>query len=298
MRDVALVARFEVLRAIRTWRALALLVVYAIAAGGATWMFTRAIGELENALAVQLGVGTTQVPGTMLAELVESEYWLRALTVLTGDPALAREWVDVPPLAVFGLWFGFLVVPFFAASAAAECVAIDVQSRAIRWEAQRTGRLELILGRFVGQLALTTIATSLAMVVVWAVGMLGMVGNEPVPLAAWLASFLPRVWAFGVPFAALGAGVSQLTTSPAWARVLALAGTAGSWVAYGVGVSYGLGRSAYAVVADVYLPLLPQAWLRGLWEPGPGWWVSAVACGSLGAAALVVGFVRFSQRDL
>lgn len=296
MRDVLLVARFEVLRAIRTWRALALLVLYAIASGGATWMFTRFVGMLENTLASQLGVAATETPGTMLAELVKSELWREALRNLVGSARLADILVSVPPLAVFGLWFSLLLVPFFAASASAECVAIDVSTRAIRYEAQRTGRLELVLGRFVGQLGLNALAALVAIVAVWVVGVTCMVGNDPVALAGWLLLYAPRGWVFGVPFTALGTTASQLTASAAWARVIALAGTAGSWVAYGL--VRAARREPYASIADVVGPLLPQSWLQGLWEPGAGWLVSAGACVGLALACFAVGYIRFAGRDL
>lgn len=66
MRDIWLVARFEVLRAIRTWRAVALLVLYAVASGGAAWLFTKFVGLMENTLADQLHVARTTTPGAML----------------------------------------------------------------------------------------------------------------------------------------------------------------------------------------------------------------------------------------
>jgi ABC-type transport system involved in multi-copper enzyme maturation permease subunit len=296
MRDVLLVARFEVLRAIRTWRAVALLVLYGIAAGGAGWLFVRFVGFMENNVADQLGVARTHVPGSMLQSLVHSSLWREVLKNLTGSSDLVDSLIEVPPLAIFGLWFGFLVVPFFAASASAECVAIDVQSRAIRYEAQRTGRLELVLGRFAGQLALTAGAVGLASLVLWVVAMGFMAGNEPVGLAVALLAYAPRTWLFGVPFVALGTSASQITSSPAWARVLALGGTAGSWVAYGLARS--ADHAPWTWLADAVTPLLPQGWIRGLWEPGIGWAPAAIACAGLGLAGLAVGFARFSRRDL
>ncbi|MEQ1500799.1 MAG: ABC transporter permease subunit [Myxococcota bacterium] len=297
MRDILLVASFEVRRAIRTWRAVALLVLYAVASGGGAWMFTRFVWLLENTLAEQLHVAKTRVPGAMLAQLVKTDTWREVLTGMTGSPELVDALSPVPPLALFALWFGFLVVPFFAASASAECLAIDVNSRAIRYEAQRTGRLELVLGRFVGQLALTTVAAVGALVVVWIVGMTAMVGNAPLGLAGWLGWYLPRTLAFGVPFVAIGVAASALTASPAWARLLAVGATAGSWVAFGL-ARWAEDEGKYVVLADVALQVLPQGWLRGLWHPGAGWLASAIACVALGGVLVALGYVPFSRRDL
>jgi hypothetical protein len=297
VRDVWLVGRFEVLRAIRTWRAVALLVLYGVASGGAAWLFTKFVGLLENTVAEQLGVAKTTTPGAMLGELVASDTWREVLEAMTGSPQLVETLVQIPPLAAFNLWFGFLVVPFFAASASAECIAIDVQSRAIRYEVQRTGRLELVLGRFFGQLALTAAATAMSVAVVWTVGMTFMVGNPPLALAGWLALFAPRTWLFGVPFVAMGVAASQLTSSPAWARVLAIGGTAGSWVLFGI-ARWIEAETSWAILSDIALQLLPQGWLRGLWEPGFAWLGSAIACVALGGAVITAGYLRFSRRDL
>jgi hypothetical protein len=297
VKDVLLVARFEVHRAVRTWRALAMLVLYAVASAGAAWVFVELVGALENNLASQLGVARTETPGAMLNELVTSSLWRDVLEALTGSPHLVDALIPVPPLALLNLWFGFLVVPFFAASASAECIALDVQSRAIRFEAQRTGRLELVAGRFVGQLVLTTLAALVSVGVVFAVGCSRMIVADPLALLGWLLWYVPRTLAFGVPFVGLGVAASQLTSSPAWARVMAVGGVAGTWVALGL-AQYGEHRPGWATLSDVVLQLLPQGWLRGLWEPGAGWLLPAVACCALGGAALAVGFLRFQSRDL
>jgi hypothetical protein len=297
VRDVVLVARFEVLRAVRTWRAVALLALYGIASGGAAWLFTRLVWVLENTVARQLGVAETEVPGAMLDRLVASETWREVVGAMTGAPHLVERIVQIPPLAMFDLWFGFLLVPFFAASASAECLAIDVQSRAIRYEALRTGRLELVLGRFAGQLFLTSAATLLSVIVAWAVGLGFMVVERPLELLSWLLAFAPRAWAFSVPFVAIGVAASQVTASPAWARVLALGGTAGSWTLFGL-ARWAEAEGWLPIASDLALQLLPQGWLRGLWEPGAGWLASAGACLALGGAILSLGYVRFARRDL
>jgi hypothetical protein len=297
IRDVGLVAGFEVMRAVRTWRAVALVAIYAVASGGATWSFTRFVGALENSLAGQLGVAGTEVPGELLSELVKSPIWRDILEAMSGSPHLVDALVTIPPLALFNLWFGFLIVPFFAASAASECVVLDVQSRAIRYEAQRTGRLEIAVGRFVGQLGLTALASAFATLVAYVVGLSFMRGHDPLGLAAALLFNLPRTWLFGVPFVALGAGASLVTGSPAWARVLAVGAASASWITYGV-ARWAEDHDRWALATDIALPLLPQGWLRGLWEPGPGWLVSGAACAGIGCAIVAAAFLRFAKRDL
>lgn len=297
MRDIYLVARFEVLRAIRTWRALALLVLFAVASAGSSFLFVKFIGLIENSVADQMGVPKTKVPGAMLNTLVESDTWREIVQSMVGADHLVEFILQIPPLATFNLWFCFLLVPFFAASASAECIAIDVHSRAIRYEALRTGRIELVVGRFIGQVVLTGAATFTSVLVVWGVGLGFMVIDAPLELGGWLLWFSVRAWAFSIPFVGIGVAASQITSSPSWARVLAVGGTAGTWVAFGI-ARWAEGRDRFAIVADIVLQILPQGWMRGLWEPGGAWLASAVAIVSLGAAFTSVGYLRFAGRDL
>ncbi|MCB9668655.1 MAG: hypothetical protein H6736_03680 [Alphaproteobacteria bacterium] len=296
LRDILLVGRFEVLRAVRTWRAMALFLLYGIAYGGASYLAVMILHALENQVAKQLMVATTTKPGALLDKLVESEMFAEIVVAATGNEALVEMVKDVPPLAIFGMWLGLLLIPFFAASSAAECIAIDMGNRALRFEALRTGRLEILLGRFVGQLALTGVATFLALGVVWSVGTLFMVGHTPFSLALWLLTLTSRAWWFSIPFAGLGVAASAITTSPAWARVMAIGATGASWIALGFARYFEGGD--YGILADVMLQLLPQGWMRMLWEPGLGWLPAALVMVALGLAMAGVGHARFASRDL
>lgn len=295
LRDILLVSRFEVLRAIRTWRALALIMLYLVASAGGAWIFVQLLGEMENSIATAMGVPTTDTPGTMLAELMASDSYHRLVSAFTGSEAMADQLVSVPPLAMWHMWLGLLLVPFFAASASAESISIDLSSRALRYEALRTGRLELVLGRAMGQVILTGMATIVSIIAVWFVGMWFMVGNSPVGLAWALMSLSLRAWIFGLPFVGIGICCSQLTASSAWARVLAIGGTAGTWI--GFGFMRWVETTWAAPVADAMLQVLPQGWMRGLWG-SPDWMLSSLVCLALAGAAGSLGYLRFAGRDL
>lgn len=295
LRDIALVARFEVLRAVRTWRAIALFLLYAVSTCGAAYLFVQLIGVMENALARQLGVAETRVPGAMLQELIQSDSFRSMIVAMAGSEQAADQVLGIPVLAIYNLWLGFILIPFFAASTSAESVAIDAGSRALRFEVLRTGRLELVLGRYLGQVALTGMATLLAVGGVFVVGMLAMRGNAALPLIFWLSWLSLRTWFFSMPFVGVGLATSQLTTSPAWARVLAVGLTAGSWLVYGL--LRWTEQTRWAVLADFGLQVLPQGWMRLMWEP-TGWAVAAGVCAALGVVATLGGYVRFAGKDL
>lgn len=295
LRDVLLVARFDLLRAMRTWWALALFLLYALATTGAAWSFSGLVWAMESALAKQLHVPQTERPGAMLQQLVESDSFRSVLESMVGSDAAAEQLLQVPVLAIFNLWFAFAAMPFFAAMASSECLSGDLASRAIRYEALRTGRLELVAGKYLAQLVLTGIATVLSVVGVLAVGLGWMVGNDPIELTGWLLWLSLRAWFFSMPFVGIGVATTQITTWPMLSRVLALMATSGTWAAY-VGILW-MEDTRAAFLADLLVQVLPQGWMHQMWEP-VGWVVPAVVCAVLGPVFALVGYVRFATRDL
>jgi len=296
-RDTALIALFELKRALRSWRALAFTTLYAVSTAGAAYLFIGLLRVFENETATQLGVPKVEYPGAMTHRLIESSSFRDLMEVMVGRPEILDDVLSQPLLAVFHLWICFALVPFFAASACTESIAGDVRTRAIRFEALRVGRLELVMGRFIGQVFLTAVASAVAMLAVWAVSLAYMYVDAPLGLGVALIWSAARGWVFGLPFVGLGLLCSQLTTSTAWARVLATVGTAGTWVAFGV-ARWGEGGRLW-LVWDLLIGLLPQGWATGLWEPTlVSVASSTMALSALAIAAVATGFVRFYGRDL
>lgn len=294
--DTALIARFELLRAIRSWTALAVVLMYLIANVGGAYLFIRVLGQLESSLADQLHVATTQWPGSMTEQLRNSKQMMSMLDTLVGSHATAAALIDRPFLAVFQLWQGIVLIPFLAATTAAESISSDVRTRAIRFEVIRTGRAEVVAGRMLGQIGLCLVATCVSLIGVWILGLATMAPQDPLALAWGMVELGLRAVVFAVPFTGLGIAASELTASPAWARVLALGGTASSWVTYWI--LSAMSERPWTYVADTLLPVMPQSWLQGLWQPAAGLATSMAACVGLGAVIAALGFVRFARRDL
>lgn len=296
LRDIWLVARFELLRNLRTWRALALTLLYIIVMGGGAYVFTRFVGTLENALAETLMVPQTEVPGAMLDKLMREDSLRGPLGAMIGDPALLDSVLQWPVLTIFHLWMGMLLVPFLAASTSAESIVLDTQSRAVRFECLRTGRVELVTGRFVGQLLLLMAATLLSVGATWTVGMVYMVGNDPWILASHLIWLTPRLWVVALPFIGLGLAASQATESANMARVVAIVVTLLSLILCKRAEQ--MLKRGGGIAWDVILQLMPWNWMDGMWRPGAGWLVEGGVLILLGFAAMAMGLPVFLKRNL
>lgn len=300
VRDVILVAHFELMRAVRTWQALALIALYLVASVGAALLFIGLLSILEAQIADGLAVQRTRFPGAMTERLIESGELFRMLSSMVGDEDAVRAILKWPVLALFHTFMGLRMVPFLAAMTASEALAGDVASRAVRFELVRTGRLELVMGRFVGQAVLAGMAIACSVFAVWITGLLLMVGQSPLELLGALCLFSVSVWVFSLPFVGVGVGCSQLTSSPAWSRVLAIALCACGWVGYTVlwSVSDQVVQWIPAPILDLVLMLFPFEWRDDLWTSGLAWWASAGIMVGMGLVAVGLGAVRFARRDV
>lgn len=297
VRDIWLIARFELVRNLRTWRALALSLMYIIVMGGGAYMFTRFIGTLEGALASTLMVPTTETPGAMLDKLIHDDSLRRPLGAMIGQGDDVLDYVLTwPVLAIFHLWAGMILVPFLAATTSAESIVLDTANRAVRFECLRTGRVEFVVGRFVGQLLLLIAATTLSVSATWAVGMIYMVGNDPWTLFSSLLEVTPKLWLISLPFIGLGLAASQTTSSANMARVVAIISTVLSLILY----KYAENKlkQGGGVHWDVVLQLMPWNWVDGLWQPGLAGVSDAVVLILLGFTAMGAGLPVFLRRDL
>ncbi|MBT3220961.1 MAG: ABC transporter permease subunit [Proteobacteria bacterium] len=294
--DTWLVARFELLRNLRTWRAIALCTLYTVATTGGAYIFTRILLAFENTAAGALGVPTTKKPGTMTKEIVDNPEMQAMFREMLPSSDLVDYVMSWPLLTTYHLWFALAFIPFLAASTAGECVATDRGTGAIRFECLRTGRVEVVAGRFIGQAFLMAVAALLAVAGTWCVGMLAMVGNNPVTLLFSLILVTPRVVVCTLPFLAIGVAFSQVTTSPNLARVLAIGTVMGTWIVGGIATIF-KGGDWWMIWSFVEL-VLPQQWMGQLWSPLPDMLPGMMVLLLLSVGYASLGFVFFGRADL
>lgn len=296
LRDAGLIAWFHLRRALRTRSAVVLALANALIAGGGAWFFTRVLLELERAAARTLRVPETKRPGAMLDTLREQDQLSDILRPLVGSDELLEWALQLPVLTPIHFWLALGVMPFLAVALGAETVAPDVRDRSLRYELVRTGRLELLLGRFAGQALLLGLATVVAAGGTWLISATVMVQQPLLAQAASLLGLTPRLWLWALPFLGLGVAASQLTGNVNVARALGLGAALASWIGFGILQSpWG---EEHPVLVDLVEPLLPQGWMMDLWGPGLGWWSSGLVLGALGVVFALLAWPVFGRRNL
>lgn len=297
LRDALAVASFHVRRARRTRTLLALCVVYVLTAGGVAWIFRTVVHEMEKAAAEVLRVPQTDTPGAMIDTLRTQDDFRRMMEGLIPDPQLLDWAMDLPVLTVSHFWMALGLLPFLAAAAGSEVLAPSVHDRSLRFELVRTGRLELVYGRWLGQAALVALATALSVVGPLFIGAVFMVEQPLGRSLQVLVAMTPPLVAWTLPFLGLGVAASQLTTNTNFARILALGTATATWIFYGLSQSARV-QERVPVLVDLVSPLLPQSYMADLWGPGAGWLTSGGILLGLGLAFALLGYPRFARRNV
>jgi ABC-type transport system involved in multi-copper enzyme maturation permease subunit len=301
-RDVALVARYELAEAVRSRLLLVVVLLFVGAGGVAAWSFTQLVQSIEDNTARVTGAPTAKRPGRTMRRIRESGSYRSGLRIFLGDDQKADYFAAIPPIVTFFAYFSFYFLPFLVLFTSAETIASEVASRAIRYSALRTGRLEFALGKGVGQALIIVAVTGLAAVIFFVIAWASLAAFEPAATALGMISFWPRVLLYLLPFLGWALFASMVTRSANVARAVSLGGgVALSIVAGLVGTPprWLQGGAIVDGLRDVLGYLTPFGHYKGLGYPPGGALAGDVAvCLALTALYFAGGFAILRRRDL
>ena len=297
VRDTIYIAYFHILRAIRTRTMLFLFVVYLLISGGMAWFGRAIIHEFEKQTADTLMVPQTKTPGAMMETLRTQDNFHRMISGMVPDAELVEWAMTLPVLTIFHYWISLFVLPFIVAIIGAEMISPSIKDRSLRYELLRTGRLELVMGRFLGQRLLIGVGTLLACIAPIIVGEFFMV-QQPFFKTVWvLFSFVPKLFIWSLPFLAVGIALSMITQITNLARILALSSVAGSWILYGFLLHHDQ-QGDYPFLVAVMSPIIPQYHGTALWLPSWDWLLSGSILLTMSIVYCMTGYPLFARRNL
>ena len=297
LRDVLVVAEQALAESLRSRKALVLLALYFAGAVALCALFVDVLQEVEGMIADQLAVARTGRPGAMTQRLMESEDVQNLLSGLVGDPDLAAELVQIPPLALFYGWLALTFVPALAALTSGDAISADLSTGAARFAFFRTDRTSWAVGKLAGQAVLMGIGLGTGAVGAFVVGWVGLLSFEPTLNAVWLGRLGFRAWIYGVGWLGIVMGVGQISRSESRARGLALA----SLILVG-GMSAAL-ESDWVMerapaIAETLALLLPGTHQIDPWRPDAmRRFAAAVIVLSLGGGVFALGHQRLLRVD-
>jgi ABC-type transport system involved in multi-copper enzyme maturation permease subunit len=302
VRDVAIVARYELAEAVRSKMLIVIVLLFVAAGGLAAWGFTEAVTAVEENAARVTGAPTSRRPGATIRRMRDSGNYRDMIRMFVRNEEKADYFAAIPPIAAFFAYFAFNVTPFLVLLSSAETIASEVGSRSIRYSVLRTGRLEFAIGKSLGQALITVGVTALSAIVCYLIAWSSLAGFEHAATILAMLSFWPRVLIYALPFLGWAMFASMVTRSAMLARVLALGGGVGLAIVAGLcsrPPRWLRGGEVISSIRDLFSNLTPFGHYDGLAYPPGGAFPSDLAvCLSLAALYFAAGFVLLRRRDL
>ena len=288
LRDVGLIAGFDLRESLRTRRALVLVLLYLLIAASASGIYVRIVSELQEGVAALPDVSGDPEAAAAMAMVQDQGYHLVLLFFAGGDAELANHLATYPAMVLIFAWISLAFLPWFIALTSYDLIAGDLHLRTIRYAALRTSRGAYVLGKLLGQAALIAGVTGLGMLPVVVIGALYLPGFDIVGTLLALLTTWPITVLCALGFLGVVALASQLCKGPGAARAVAVGLLLVVWI--------------FSVLPEpmTWLALLsPWHWKFGLFHPAIGQRLLAIgACLGLCAGYTALGYLRFRRRDL
>jgi len=292
LKKLQIVARFELLEALRSRLFIIVVSMYSAGAAIGSYVFLRTMAAAETAVRHELAQQSGIDPSALPPNLVREKLLPGVLGVV--DPALKEALLSMPLLTIF---YGMMVLNFVALLVlvvSTGTMAADLSSGAARYALFRCDRLTWALGKLAGQGLLLAAGLSVGAL---AAGLVGLGVDDAFEQKTWIWLLRTSVpaWLYGSAYLGLFCGISLISRSPLVARALALF----AWI--GMGITHSL------VTSDFVNQKVP---LRNLGYIFPGaykeslsshdWNTSLPAAAALlafGAVCFAAGHALFSRRD-
>ena len=321
LRDIFLVAGFELRDMTRSRRAFLFAALYLIVAAFGSYFFAQALTTVQPISNIgrnrgpfsdfgprrpnrQPAPAPTANPNAPAQRdlFQETSPFRTMLRSLVPDTETFNFLVSEPPVTLFHFWISFFVMPLVIMLTSSESIAQEHQTRGVRFVALRTGRGEFVLGKVLGQTAtialLTLLAGGMCMVIAW----WKLSDFEFFPSLLSTLLFWPRLVCYCGAFLGLAALCSMNSSSPVSSRTFSIIGLIGLWMTHHLAGVYIASLPNGGAQADAWKAidfLTPYSHQGDLWFVQPatyGW--AMVTLVFLGALYSGIGLIFYRRRDL
>jgi ABC-type transport system involved in multi-copper enzyme maturation permease subunit len=294
VRKLGIVARFELLEAIRSRLFIVAMTLYGAGAALGSYVFIKTVQAAEAAarqsLAASMGLDEAKLPANLVREKA-----LPLFTSLVDDVATRQQLLRMPPLSIFYGYMALNLVAALVLVVSAGTMASDISSGAARYTLFRCDRFTWAAGKLLGQEALLAAGLGVGALAAGGVGMTLESGFQP-ETWVWLLRTSFRAWLYANAYLGIFAGISLMAGSPLKARAFGLF----AWL--GLGIAY---STVTADLANQRIPwlhylgvLFPAAHHHALWSPNWGTYLpAAVALLLIGGCGFFLGHRVFQGRD-
>ena len=289
------VAVSELHGALRSRRALVVMLLFAVVAGAVMYGTISAFAAMEREVLTALGLPVSDNPCSVTMTLWKSKPFMRVIGHLVGNELVFADLTGQHPVVLaYAVGVIFQLVPLLTLLVAAPRVAEDLRGGTARYLLVRVTRTEWSLGKFFGEALMLGVAMLVGAFSAWAVVAVRLPDGSGLPLGPGIFAWSVRAWAYALGWLGLFMGISHVARSGGKATALCILALVGTVIRTPL-----LDRFADSVPALAQLDVLvPQSAKMLLWRRTP----SAVLQGVVQLAALSflwlsLGAAVFRRRD-
>ncbi len=292
------VACYEWFDALRSRRALVVLLIYMAAAVCNMYWSISFLHKIETHLVSLLHLPESDHAGVVSTALWKSPKFQEIMKAMASNDAVYQDISGKHPVELIYAWFAFFYTPLLVVLVAGSRIAEDLGSGAVRYVIFRTSRATWSLGKFIGQALMIGFALILSGVGAYAVAKFRLAGSGTPDLFLNMAQWSIRAWVFSFPYLGLAMGLSHLTKSASKATVMGIFAITVCFI-----ITVLLRHFSAETGWRAYLPylgvLVPEEHKMYLWRSS----LAPLATGTvylltLGFCYLLCGYALFRKRDV
>ena len=290
------VALAECAGAVRSRRALVILVIYLLSAVFCMMETISLLGKMEAEISNMLQLPESQRTGVVSVTLWKSKPFQRMVRSGVRNELVYDDIVGRHPAELVYAWFAFMCAPLLAVLVAGNRVADDLRSGSVRYAIVRVTRLEWTLGKYVGQVFMVALSLAVSAIGAWLVAVFRLSGVGTLELLPAMFGWGFRAWLYALAWLGLALGISHITRSGSRATALGLMAVALCAVWPGV-LKHFSGWLGWEWL-DHFEVIVPSSDVLSLWRRSfAPLFTGGVHLLVLGLAYLMLGHVLFSRRD-
>ena len=298
LRDIGLVAVHEGLDALRSRRALVVLLLYMAAALCNMHWSINLLHRLENELATALQLPASERAGVISTALWKSKPFQRMMRQMTPNDLVLQDITGKHPAELIYAFFAFFYTPLLVVLVAGNRIAEEIGSGSVRYTIVRISRAGWSVGKFLGQTMMIGLALLLSGLGAYAVARFRLAGSGAPGLLLNIVQWSARAWLYSFPFLGLAMGLSHLTRSASRATVLGILAITLCFV-LSILIRHFSGESGWRAMLPAIGMLLPDGYKMCLWRRSVPPLVSGgVTLVTLGFVYLLAGHACFRKRDV
>ena len=298
IRQTWLVASYEWFDALRSRRALVVLLLYLAAAVCNMYWSINLLHKLETELATALQLPATEQAGVVSTALWKSKPFQRMMKQMTQNDLVLNDITGKHPVELIYAWFAFFYTPLLVVLVAGSRIAEELGSGTVRYAVFRTSRASWSLGKFAGQVFMVGLALILSGASAYVVAKIRLSGSGTPDLFLNMVQWSARAWIYSIPYLGLAMGLSHLTRSSGKATVMGIIAITACF-ALSIMIRHFSADEGWRALLPHLGLLLPDGHKMSLWRNAAAPLVSGtVWLTTLGLCYLLAGYAVFRKRDV